>query len=117
MSSKNETRLFLRSREILVGLGLQASFTCGVVNLSLLSFQLSEDQRSRNALTALNDVMPLVQNRRNHDRLSETRRQGNAGGWPSTTGYPSGGGRSNNLPSLEQEWCVTVDRTDAWTKI
>lgn len=22
--------------------------------------------------------------------------QGNAGGWPSTTGNPSGGGRSNN---------------------
>ncbi len=24
------------------------------------------------------------------------RGQGNAGGWPSTTGNPSGGGRSNN---------------------
>tara|TARA_Y100000813_G_C24106226_1_gene325512 strand:- start:629 stop:772 length:144 start_codon:yes stop_codon:yes gene_type:complete len=24
--------------------------------------------------------------------------QGNAGGWPSTTGNPSGGGRSNNPP-------------------
>ncbi len=26
------------------------------------------------------------------------RGQGNAGGWPSTTGKPSGGGRSNNPP-------------------
>ena len=25
--------------------------------------------------------------------------QGNAGGWPSTTGNPSGGGRSNNAQS------------------
>lgn len=25
--------------------------------------------------------------------------QGNAGGWPSTTGNPSGGGRSNAQPS------------------
>ncbi len=27
---------------------------------------------------------------------SSSRGQGNAGGWPSTTGKPSGGGRSNN---------------------
>jgi len=26
------------------------------------------------------------------------RGQGNGGGWPSTTGKPSGGGRSNNVP-------------------
>ena len=26
------------------------------------------------------------------------RGQGNGGGWPSTTGNPSGGGRSNNVP-------------------
>jgi len=29
---------------------------------------------------------------------SKGRGQGNAGGWPSTTGKPSGGGRSNNAP-------------------
>jgi hypothetical protein len=29
---------------------------------------------------------------------SGSRGQGNAGGWPSTTGNPSGGGRSNAAP-------------------
>ena len=29
---------------------------------------------------------------------NQGRGQGNGGGWPSTTGNPSGGGRSNNTP-------------------
>lgn len=28
-------------------------------------------------------------------------KQGNGGGWPSTTGNPSGGGRSNNPPKAK----------------
>ena len=36
--------------------------------------------------------------RSNNTSGGSSRGQGNGGGWPSTTGRPSGGGRSNNPP-------------------
>lgn len=38
------------------------------------------------------------------------RGQGNGGGWPSTTGNPSGGGRSNGPPPRQ----VSVSTTRRW---
>ena len=55
-------------------------------------------QVSRVVVLALAALLTFSKDAAFTGTFAKGRGQGNAGGWPSTTGNPSGGGRSNNPP-------------------